>query len=369
MEEEMKRTPLFAEHERLGAKMVVFGGWEMPVYYSTLMDEHNTVRSAAGLFDTSHMGEIIVTGSEAEQLLEKVMTRKIKGAANGSMHLSVMCNEKGGIIDDCTVYKFGAEKFMVVVNAGTREKDFRWIDLQARKQNLDAEVVQASDFFGKLDLQGPNAEKILGKCIANGTDLKKLHYYYFLETELFGVPAIVSRSGYTGEEGFELYFPRDKTVFIWQRLFEAGKEFGLKPCALGCRDTLRLECAYMLYGNDIDEQHSPIEATYEWVVSFDKDFIGKKALSEQKMAGLSRKLVGFEMIDKAIARHGYKCIKDDRKIGIVTSGSYSPTLKKNIGLAYIEAPYAEKGGEFEVEVRENNYNAIVVSIPFYKRGR
>lgn len=359
------RTPLYDEHAKLNAKIIDFGGWEMPVYYTTVLEEHHAVRRAAGLFDTCHMGEFAIRGKDAFKLIQKVVTRDISQQSDKQMMLSVMCKPSGGIIDDLTIYRYNQFDYMIVVNAGTREKDFKWFKKAAADNDFEVELSDISMQMAKLDLQGPNTEKIL----QNFTDfhLSQIKFYWFEQLNIFSTPVLISRSGYTGEDGFEIYFDWEKAPLFWEELLKAGSEFGIKPCGLGARDTLRLEAAYMLYDNDIDEEHSPFEATYSWVVSLDKDFIGKEFLAKQKAEGVKRKLVGFEMLDNAIARHGYKVFSGSREIGIVTSGSLAPSLSKNIGLAYVPPEFAQPDKTFDIEIRAKKYKAKVVKLPFYKR--
>lgn len=364
----MKRTPLYGRHLAAGARMTEFGGWEMPVQYSGVIEEHRGTRQAAGLFDICHMGEIMVTGPGAFRLLQKVMSRDLAPQKPGKMRLSVMTNPDGGIIDDLTVYKFSDERFMVVTNAVTREKDYGWIKLNRDALGIgDALIEDITDATGKLDLQGPLAQPILQRLV--NCDLREIPYYSFLETDVAGIPGLISRSGYTGEDGFEIYMGSDKVAVLWDTLLEEGRASGLKPVGLGARDTLRLEAGLMLYGNEMDETVTPLQVAYSWVPSLEKDFIGRDALKKQKETGVSRKLVGFEMIDRGIARHGYPIVREGREIGVVTSGSMGPSLNKAIGLAFAPADCQEPGTEITVRIRENLARARVVKLPFYKRPR
>lgn len=359
-----KKTPLYNEHKKLGATIIDFSGWDMPIYYTSVIDEHNTTRTAAGLFDICHMGEIMVEGRQALDLLQKTMSRDIGKLNQGEIALSVMCNEKGGILDDLTVYKFHNEKYMLVVNASNTEKDFDWICKVNKESSFDAEVRDVSNETAKLDLQGPRSGQILQKLV--DVDLSKIGFYKFQEGKIDGVEAVISRSGYTCESGFELYFPWNFAKKIWDRILESGKKEGVKPIGLGARDTLRLECTMNLYGNELDENKTPLQARYGWVVDFGKDFIGKDALLKQKETGIKQKLVGFEMLERGIARHSYRIFKDGKEAGVVTSGTLSPTLKKAIGLCYIEAEFSDEGTEIEVEIREKKYKAKIVKLPFYR---
>jgi len=360
-----KKTALFEVHKNLGATIVDFGGWDMPVQYTTVIDEHNATRNSAGLFDISHMGEIKVKGKQATELLQKTMSRDVTKAKPGKMLLAVICNEKGGILDDLTIYKISDEKFMLVVNGANEEKDFNWIKKIKEENNFEVEVKNSSSEFSKLDLQGPNSEKILQKIV--DFDLKEIGFYEFKEAKIDGVDGIVSRSGYTGETGFELYFPWDSALQIWNKIMEIGKEFNIKPIGLGARDTLRLECAMNLYGNEMDETKTPLQARYGWVLDLDKDFIGREAILKQKEQGVKGKLVGFELTERGIARHGYKIFKDSEEIGEVTSGTLSPTLKKALGLCYIKTEFSKPDTEIEIEIRGKKTKAKIVKIPFYKK--
>ena len=362
-----QKTPLFEEHERLGAAITDFHGWMLPVYYSTPVAEHNAVRSACGLFDVSHMGEILLEGKDAEKLAQKVVARDITGMKEGGMRLGVMCSEKGGIIDDLTVYKFSGEKFWAVVNAATYEKDF--MAFAGNAGGLDVRVSGLRDGTAKIDLQGPAAQEILGKI--TGLDFEKIKFYNFAEIKLCGAGCVASRSGYTGEDGFELYFGAEKAAEIWNSLLGAGKENGLVPCGLGARDTLRLEAGMMLCGQDFDEGRTPLQCPYGRIIGWEKDFIGKKALLKQKKKPAGALLAGFEMTGRGIARNGCKIFRAEggKQAGIVTSGSFAPTLKKSIGLGYIAAGLGRPGSEFFVEIRGSMVGAKAVELPFYRRQR
>lgn len=364
-----ERTPLFEEHKALGAQVIDFGGWDMPVYYSNILGEHNSTRNACGLFDICHMGEFFVEGTGAEALVQKVFSRDISNLETGKMALGVLCNESGGVIDDLTVYRLAEKRFMIVVNSSTTKKDFEWIQSAKKKFGFNAKFENKSSEIGKLDIQGPRAQQILQKIVS--FDLNELKFYTFKEQKksLNGIDSIISRSGYTGEDGFELYFDWNKSVEVWRKLLSVGKEDGIVPVGLGARDTLRLEAGFNLYGNEMDEHVSPLECRYAWVVSLEKDFIGRDALKKQKEQGIKRVLAGFEMVERGIARHG-DMVFGTGKIGAghVTSGSYSPTLKKNIGLCSIKKEFSEIGKEFLVQVREKKLAAKTVKLPFYRRG-
>ncbi|NPV06122.1 MAG: glycine cleavage system aminomethyltransferase GcvT [Syntrophaceae bacterium] len=363
----MKKTPLYERHLALGATMTEFGGWTMPVQYTSILEEHRNTRTLAGLFDVCHMGEIEVRGPQALDLLQWVMSRNLADQRVGEMKLSAITNERGGIIDDVTVYKRGEGHYMVVTNAATREGDLEWILRARRERGLEgAAVTDRSDAIGKVDIQGPLAQKILAE-IAEG-DLETLRFYHALDTRVAGMPALVSRSGYTGEDGFEVYTEADRIGEIWDLLMRIGDPHGLKPAGLGARDTLRLEAGMMLYGNEMCQAVTPFEVVYGWITDLDKEFIGRDALRKQKESGVRKKLVGFEIIGRGIARHGYPVLSGTEKIGEVTSGTLSPTLGKAIGMAFVPVRFTAPGTELEIEIRGQRAKARVVPLPFY-RGR
>ena len=359
----LKKTALNEVHRALGARMVDFGGWDMPVIYTNQIDEHHAIRKNVGLFDVSHMGEILIKGPDAMQLVQKLVTKNIAKMEDGRVSLGVFCDENGGIIDDLTVYKMSDDKFYLVVNAGTAAGDWEWC--LKHGEGMDVEVLNVSDGVSKIDIQGPNAHKVLQKLVKE--DLNEIKRYWFKVWEVDGEGMCISRTGYTGEDGFELYMENEKAEKIWNALMEAGKDEGIIACGLGARDTLRTECGMMLYGHDIDRQHTPLEAVYGWAVSFDKDFVGKEALMRQKEEGLKQKLVGLEIIDRGIAREHYGIFKDGQQIGEVTSGTPSPTLEKNIAMGYVPFAMREPGTEVEIEVRNKFIKAKVVKLPFYKK--
>ncbi len=364
----MQKTPLYENHLRLGAKIVDFSGWAMPVQYTNVIDEHQTTRRQAGLFDICHMGEFEISGPQAFDLLQRVMSRNLSSQAVGQIKLSVMTDEKGGILDDVTVYRLQETSYMVVANAGTREKDLAWIRRQKEVGGFSAvEIADISDRTGKLDLQGPRSRDILQALVS--ADLSPLPYYFAIRTVVAGVPAIVSRSGYTGEDGFEIYADADRIAEIWDNLIAAGKPRGMKPVGLGARDTLRLEAGMMLYGHELNETVTPLEVVYGWVTDLEKDFIGAPALRRQKEAGLQRKLVGFEMTERGIARAGYKVLREGQVIGEVTSGSFTPTLDKAVGMAFVPPSLAAPGTAIDILIRNNRVKASVVKLPFYKREK
>lgn len=360
---ELKRTPLYKEHIKLGAKMVEFGGWEMPVYYSNVIEEHINVREKAGLFDICHMGEIFIEGKDAFKLVQKLITNDLNKLTDGNAFYSSICSENGGVVDDLFVYRFNKNKFMLVVNASNIGKDFKWV-LGHKDFFEDAIVINKSDDMAKLDLQGPMAEGILQRL--TGFDLNNLKRFCFVEDEVNGVPAIISRTGYTGEDGFELYFDSSKAIEIWGKLFEAGKDSGLKPIGLGARDTLRIEAGYSLYGHELSEEINPLEAGTGFVVKLDKeDFIGKEALERIKKQGLNRKIVAFEMLERGVPRGGYPIFKDNNQVGYVTSGTMSPTFKKGVGMAFVDIDEAFNENEIHINIREKLYSAKIVKKPIY----
>lgn len=363
----MKKTPLYEKHVDLKAKIIDFGGWAMPVQYTNVIDEHNTTRAQATLFDICHMGEIEVKGPQALNLLQVALTRDISGQKTGQVKLSALLNDKGGIIDDLTVYKMAEDFYMLVTNSTTRESDFQRISSILDNKKFNCKLSDISDKTGKLDLQGPCAEVILQSM--TDADLKSIHFYSFVESQLAGIPALISRSGYTGEDGFEIYAAAGKIGVIWDKLMAAGAANGLKPAGLGARDTLRLEAGMMLNGQDITEDISPLEVPYSWLVDWNKDFAGKAALATIRDYGIQKKLVGLVMTGRGIARHGYKVMSGSREIGEVTSGTFSPTLNKAIGLAFVDIEFAAPDTEISIAIRDTVSPAIVVKLPFYKRQK
>jgi len=350
-------------HKALGARLIPFAGFEMPVEYSGIAKEHAAVRAAAGLFDVSHMGEFDVRGPEALDLIQYVTTNDASRLSDGQAQYSAMAYPHGTVVDDVLVYRYDAEHFMIVVNASNIAKDLEWINSHNR---LDATVDNVSDDTALLALQGPKAAEILQPLTK--IQLDDLRYYHFTRGRVLNVDAIVSRTGYTGEDGFELYFPAAQSEPVWAGILEAGGSFGLLPAGLGARNTLRLEARYLLYGNDMDGTTSLLEAGLGWILKLDKpEFIGQEALLKQKQDGVKRRLVGFEMLGKDIARDRYPAFVHGREVGHVTSGSPSITLKKNIGLAYLPSEHASIGTTFHVAVRNKLSEARVVRTPFYKR--
>jgi aminomethyltransferase len=363
---ELKRTSLFDAHRRAGAKMVDFGGWEMPVTYAGTIDEHLAVRTAAGLFDVSHMGEIEVRGPQALALVQHVTSNDAAKLVDGQAQYAGLLYPQGTFVDDLLVHRLAADHYLLCVNASNTDKDFAWIIENTR--DFDAEVVNTSPGYTQLALQGPRALAVL-QPLAD-IDLGALSYYWFTRGAVDGVPTIIARTGYTGEDGFELYFDPAASEQIWDKLIEAGKPHGLQPCGLAARNTLRLEAKMALYGHKIDDTTTPYEADLAWIVKLGKgDFIGRDALARQKEQGVARKLVGFEVIDRGIARDGYPVYLDGEQVGSVTSGSPAPYLKKNIGLTYLPVGRAAVGTRFEVDVRGRRVAAEVVPTPFYQRAK
>jgi glycine cleavage system T protein (aminomethyltransferase) len=362
----LKRTPLYDTHVSIGARMVDFAGWQMPVQYSGHIQEHMAVRQAAGLFDVSHMGEIEISGPGALALVQRVSTNDAAKLLDNQVQYSTMTNEAGGVIDDLLVYRLNAEYFLLIVNAGCSDSDFEWI--RKHSGDLNVEVHNTSDAFALLALQGPRAERILQGLTDHMLD--RIPYYWSQRVLVDGVDCRVSRTGYTGEDGFEILCKSGDARHLWNRLLVIGSDRGLMPCGLAARNTLRLEAAFRLHGHDMDLSTTPLEAGLGWVVKLGKgDFIGRDALSKQKEKGLTRKLVGFEVLDRAPARDGYPVLIEDKEIGAVTSGSPAPFLKKNIGLVYLPTEHAAVGTEMSVGIRGRKVPAHVVATPFYARER
>lgn len=366
--ENLKKTPLNEEHRALGGKMVDFGGWDMPVQYPAgVITEHLRTRTVAGLFDVSHMGEIHVDGADAIPFVNSLTTNDVTKLVDGQAHYSALTNENGGVVDDLLVYRFAENKLFLVVNAGTTEKDWEWIS--SRRGNYDVDLRHASVEYCQIAIQGPKATEMLQKLTA--TDLNAIKYYHFTTGEVDGVPSIISRTGYTGEDGFEVYADASKAVQLWNKMLEVGNygaEDGILPCGLAARNTLRLESAMSLYGHELSDEITPLEANLGWICKLQKgEFTGRDVLVKQKEEGLKRKLVGFEMTQPGIARDGYPVFINDENLGVVTSGSPAPFLKKNIGLAFVPVEFANVGQEIKIEVRGKHLNAVIVPTPFYKR--
>jgi aminomethyltransferase len=364
--EQLKKTPLNARHRAHGARMVPFGGWDMPIEYSGIVNEHLAVRTKAGLFDVSHMGEIELAGKDALAAVQKISTNDARKLSVGQAQYSALTTPAGTFIDDLLVYRLASDHYLLVVNAGNIEKAYNWIAEQARPVG-DVAVVNASSRYGLLAVQGPAAVAIVQQLTT--VDLAPLKYYWFTHGEVAGVRGIISRTGYTGEDGFELFIPPASAERVWKAILDVGAEAGIVPVGLGARDTLRLEAGMHLSGQDIDETTTVLEADLGWIVGWKKDdFIGKAALEQQKSAGPARKLVGFEMTAPGIARHGYRAHAPGGD-GIVTSGTQTPLLKKAIGFAYLPIGATAPGTDFEIDIRGRRVPARVVSRQFYKRPR
>jgi aminomethyltransferase len=370
----LKRTPLYDAHVKAGARMVPFGGWEMPVQYSGIVDEHRAVRAGVGCFDVSHMGEFEVEGPQALAALQRLTTNDVGALEIGQVQYSLLCYPDGGIVDDLTLYRLASDRYMLTVNASNIDKDWRWVNEHgggARWRNV-------SDATGLVAVQGPKAEALVGR--VSDIDVTRIPYYHFATGRVAGAQAIISRTGYTGEDGFELYVAASDTPRVWSALLEAGRGESAVPVGLGARDTLRLEMSYALYGNDIDETTSPLEAGLGWIVKPAKgDFVGRDAIEKVRASGPARKLVGIEMADRSVARHGYRVVgfasRTDSPtvgregastaIGIITSGSYGPSVERSIALAYVPSAQAAIGTEVAVEIRNQAKPARVVKTPFH----
>jgi aminomethyltransferase len=361
----LKKTPLNARHRASGAKMVPFGGWDMPIEYSSVVDEHMAVRTRAGLFDVSHMGEIEIAGKDALAALQRIACNDAAKLRTGQAQYSALLTPQGTFIDDVLVYRLAPEHFLLVVNAANIEKDYSWIAGQIATLG-DVVAVNASSRYALLALQGPAARQVLQPL--TGADLEGLAYYSFTHGEVASVRATISRTGYTGEDGFEMFVAPQAADRVWLAILNAGREVDLVPAGLGARDTLRLEASMRLFGSDIDGTTTPLEADLGWIVGWKKDdFTGAAALREQKSLGISRKLAGFEMVERGIARAGYDVWIGQDKVGTVTSGTQTPFLKKAIGMAYLPFERAAPNTEIEVDIRGRRTPARVVPMPFYKR--
>ena len=367
MDTSLKRTPLYEAHVKAGARLVPFGGWEMPVQYAGIIEEHRAVRSAVGLFDVSHMGEFEVDGPGALDALQSLTTNDVAALEVGQVQYSLLCYPNGTIVDDLTVYRLAGDRFMLTVNAANIDKDWAWVTTYTslaeylrkgvRWRNVSAET-------GLIAAQGPKAEELVGRLADQ--DVGKLGYYRFARGAVAGIDTLISRTGYTGEDGFELYASAAATARLWAALLEAGHDDGAQPIGLGARDTLRLEMKYALYGNDIDDTTNALEAGLGWVVKPAKgEFIGREALEKVRREGVRRRLVGIEMVDKAVARHGYPVLKDGRRVGVVTSGSYGPSVDRYIAMAYVETALAAVDTPLAVEIRGQAKAARVVRTPFH----
>lgn len=358
-----KRTPLYEIHKGCHGRMVEFAGWEMPVYYTGIIEEHQNVRKNVGLFDVSHMGEIEVRGKDALINLQKLLLCNIETLSISQVKYSALCNPEGGVVDDVTIYRFSEDQFLLCVNASNTENDYQWI-----QENLEGEVeaLDRSQAFAQLAIQGPRSLDVLQKL--SPVKLQQLKYYWFIHGNVDGIDTMISRTGYTGEDGFEFYFSPEFAVQLWERLMTEGKQFGIQPVGLGARDTLRLEMGFPLYGHELDATTTFLEAGLYRFVDFKKPFfIGKEKLLRQKMEGIYRKLVAFKMTEEGIPRSQYEIYKNEKKVGIVSSGTMSPTLRKGIGLGYVKIQEAWEGNEISVMIRQKKFPAEIVRTPFYNR--
>ncbi|HGY54197.1 MAG TPA: glycine cleavage system aminomethyltransferase GcvT [Caldithrix abyssi] len=356
---ELKKTALHDVHEKLGARMVEFAGYHMPIQYTGIRDEHRRVRQTVGVFDVSHMGEIEISGPNALDLVQKLTINDAAALSVNQAQYSAMCYPDGGIVDDLLVYRF-PDKFLLVVNAANKDKDYRWI---VDHKMEGTEVKDVSDSITQLAVQGKKAEATLQKL--TDINLAEIPFYWFTEGELAGAPMIISRTGYTGEPGFELYFENQYAEQVWNAVFEAGQEFDIEPIGLGARDSLRLEKKMCLYGNDIDETTNPLEAGLGWITKLDKgDFIGRDVLKKIKEEGVKRRLVAFTLEAAGFPRHGYKIMKDGKEVGYVTSGTVSPILEKGIGLGYVIKEHSKIGTQIDIEIRNRLLPAVIVKPPF-----
>jgi aminomethyltransferase len=354
-----KKTALNKIHHGLGAKMVEFAGYEMPIQYRGIRDEHRRVRETVGVFDVSHMGEIEIRGANALEMVQKITINDAAALAVGQVQYSAMCYEDGGIVDDLLVYRY-AEYFLLVVNASNKDKDFAWM---LKNKIAGCEISDTSDAVTQIAVQGKKAEATLQKL--TDVDLSAIQYYWFTDGELAGVPMLISRTGYTGEPGFELYFANEYAEAVWEKVFAAGAEFDIEPIGLGARDSLRLEKKMCLYGNDIDQTTNPLEAGLGWITKLDKgDFLGRDAMLAAKEAGLNRRLVALVLQESGFPRHGYEVYAGDEKVGEVTSGTVSPMLDKGIAMAYVATGHTKIGTELSVMIRNKPVKAIVVKPPF-----
>jgi aminomethyltransferase len=361
------KTPLHARHLQHGARMVPFGGWDMPVEYSGITDEHLAVRTRAGIFDVSHMGEIEIAGTDALAAVQRISSNDASRLSPGQIQYSALTTPQGTFVDDLLVYRWADQHFLLVVNASSIAKDYAWITQQIAGVG-DAVAVNSSSRYALIAVQGPEAQAVLQTLTS--VDLAAIKYYWFAHGEFAGLRGTISRTGYTGEDGFEIFVSPSSAEKLWNAILEAGKRVDIVPAGLGARDTLRLEASMRLCGSDIDDTTSVLEADLGWVVGWKKDdFVGAEVLRRQKAEGVSRKLVGFEMLDRAIARHGHEAYIDGVKVGLVTSGTQTPFLKKAIGMVYLPTAEAVPDREFEVDIRGRRVRARVVPMPFYKRAR
>jgi aminomethyltransferase len=363
----LKRTPLYECHVEAGARIVPFAGFEMPVQYVGVLDEHRAVRTSVGLFDVSHMGEIEAVGRRALDFVQYVTCNDASKLTPGRAQYSGLMTPRGTFVDDLLVHKFSDERYFMVVNASNTDKDYAYLCAQAAGFD-GVDVHNRSDDYAQLAVQGPRALEVLQGLTS--AKLAEIKYYRFVEATVDGVPAIIARTGYTGEDGFEVYVAPEHGPRVWRKLLQEGKDFGIMPVGLGARDTLRFEACMALYGNDIDDTTTPLEAGLDWIVKFEKEgFLGREALVRQRSAGIKRKLVGFEMKGRGIARHGYPIWSGGAVVGNVTSGTHAPTLGKALGMGYVPVELSGPGSKFDVEIREQKVAAEVVETPFYRRAR
>ncbi len=353
---------MYSVHKEAGARFIPFAGWEMPVQFSGIIKEHIAVRSSAGLFDLNHMGEIEVIGDGAEDFLQYIITNDLNAIGDGDAQYTVMCNEDGGTVDDLLVYRINRERYMLCVNAVNTEKDYLWM---VKNSKGKVQITDKTADYALLALQGPHSKAALQPSVKG--DMDGLKRFGFILEEMNGAEAMISRTGYTGEDGFEIFLPSDKCSALWKELLAAGSEYGIKPVGLGARDTLRLEMGYPLYGNELSQDTDPLEAGLGWVVKMDKGhFMGRDALLSLKEQGTVRRLVGLEMIDRGIARHGHRIFSDGKDVGYITSGTMSPSLKVSIAMGYVSSEMAKEGTVLEVDIRGRLCSARVVKRPFYK---
>lgn len=361
----MKKTTLFQVHERLGAKLIDFAGFMMPVQYSSIIAEHKAVRNSVGVFDVSHMGEVFIRGSKALDFVQYITVNDASKLTPGRVQYSAMCYPDGGIVDDLLVYKVSDEEFMLVVNASNKDKDYNWMK---ENNKFGVEIADESDEYSLLAVQGPDSQRTVEKLCDKKLEME---YYHFFKARCAGVDMIVSRTGYTGELGYELYFKGDEKVAekVWTELFEAGKEFDIQPVGLGARDSLRLEMGFCLYGHDIDQTTNPLEAGLGWITKLNKnsDFIAKDVLLKVKAEGLKRKLVAMSSEEKAFPRQGYDITVDSKKVGCVTSGTVSPMLEKPIAMGYVDTEYSREGSQVNFLIRGKEIPAKLVKLPFIKK--
>lgn len=357
---ELKRTSLYETHLALGGRMVEFSGWEMPVQYSGILEEHRAVRNSAGLFDIDHMGQVQVSGADALAYLQRLLSADFEPMRVNEAKYAIMCYADGGVVDDTFVYRF-ADDWMVVVNAGNREKDLQWMTAQCKGDRV--ELSDVSDQYYMLAFQGPKAEKVLQSL--EDFNLTDLPYHHARQVMIHGGRGIIARTGYTGEDGFELFVPQQEGKHFWDAILEAGKDEGILPIGLGARDSLRFEAKFALYGHEIDANTTPLEAGLGWACDLTKNFIGRDPLLKEKLEGLKKKLVGFEMVERGIPRNGYEIAHEGKVVGTVTTGMFAPTLEKNIGLGFVPPGLGKIGSEFDIIIRGKPTRAQVVKTPFY----